>query len=379
MKGYLQALEMEVRDVNGDELAVKPPSFRVDVTREVDLMEEVARCSGFDQIPLTYPSIRPSEERDSPELALQDQMRSILTGIGFSEIITYSFISPESADILGAPQDSRLRSFVTLLNPLTVDQSVLRTSLIPGLMGAVKINMDHEQKGLMLFEWGKTFFRRADDELPSEEIHVAAVVIGRYLEKRWYQDERDCDYYDMKGAVEALLKGIGLHEIRFKREAGAPGYDSEAISGILCSDQPIGRLGKVSAGVMGAYGLKDKDAFLVELHVRPIMELLAGARRFRSFPRFPAVFRDLSLLVERQIESARLVEIIRKEGGDLLESVQVFDLYEGEKIHPSEKAIAFRISYRSAHETLEGEQINRLHGAIVEKIREETGGRMREG
>ncbi|MCF8144082.1 MAG: phenylalanine--tRNA ligase subunit beta [Deltaproteobacteria bacterium] len=379
MKGYFEALEMGVRDGNEDELVVQPPSFRVDVTREADLTEEVARCYGFDRIPLTVPSIRPSEEGDSPELFLQNQINAIMTGIGFFEIITYSFISPESADILGAEEDSPIRSFVPLLNPLTVDQSVLRTSLIPGLMSVVKTNMVHDQKGLRLFEWGKIFVQDGEDRLPAEMIFIAGVMIGQYQEKSWYHDERACDYYDMKGAVEALLKGIGLHGIHFKRELGAPGYDNEILAGIYCSDRRIGRLGKVASNVMGTYDLEDKDAYVFELDVQPIPMLCLGARKFRPFPRFPAVFRDLSLLVERHIESARLVEIIRKEGGDLLESVQIFDLYEGEKIDPSEKAIAFRISYRSPHETLEGERINRLHGAIIEKIRKETGGRLREG
>jgi len=379
MKGYLEALEMEVRDLGENELAVKPPSFRVDVTREVDLIEEVARCYGFDRIPLTYPSIRPSEEGDPAELVLQDQIRSIMTGLGFAEIITYSFISPESADILGAGGDSCLRSFVTLLNPLTVDQSVLRTSLIPGLMGAVKTNMMHDRKGLRLFEWGKTFVRGGEDQLPLERVCLSAIMIGLYQEKSWYHDERYCDYYDMKGAVEALLKGIGIREVRFKREQGAPGYDNDVTSGIYCSEVRIGRMGKVSSGVMHAYDLKDETAYVFELDVKPVLTLFTGTRQFRPIPRFPAVFRDLSFLVKRRIESATLVEIIRKEGGGLLESVQVFDLYEGERIDPSEKAIAFRISYRSAHETLEGERVNRLHEAIIAKIRKETGGRLREG
>jgi phenylalanyl-tRNA synthetase beta chain len=379
MKGSLEALEMEVRAVDENELLVQPPSFRVDIAREVDLIEEVARCYGFDQIPLTYPSIRPSEEGDSAEVFLQEQVRSIMTGLGFAEIITYSFISPESADILGAERDSSLRSFVALLNPLTVDQSVLRTSLIPGLMAAVKTNMVHDQKGLRLFEWGKRFVQKGGDQLPLEMISVAAVMIGRFQEKSWYHDERNCDYYDIKGAAETLLNGIGLHEIRFKREEGAPGYDNKIFSGIHCSARRIGQLGKVASGVMEAYDLKDEDAYLFEVDVKPILMLRSGTNKFRPFPRFPAVFRDLSLLVDRGIESARLIEIIRREGSDLLESVRIFDLYEGEKVDPSKKAIAFRISYRSAHETLEGERVNRLHGAIIEKISEETGGRLREG
>jgi len=379
VKGFLETLEMDVRPDNEDELVVRPPSFRVDIAREVDLIEEVARRYGFDQIPLTYPRVRPSEEGDAAELLLQEEMQSIMTGLGFTEIITYSFISPESADILGAERDSMLRSFVALLNPLTIDQSVLRTSLIPGLMAAVKINMDRDEKGLRLFEWGKTFVQNDKDQLPLEKISVAAVMIGRHQEKSWYQDERDGDYFDMKGAAEALLNGSGLREICFRREKGAPGYDPEVLAGIYGSDRRIGQVGKVASNVMRAYDLKHADAYLFELDVEPILMLRSGTNLFRPFPRFPAVFRDLSLLVDRRIESARLMEIIRREGGDLLESVRIFDLYEGEQVGPLEKAIAFRISYRSAHETLEGERVNRLHWAIIEKIREETGGRLREG
>jgi len=379
LKQYLRSFEMDVRETDEERLTVKPPSFRVDIHREVDLIEEVARGCGFDQIPLTYPSIRPSEGGDSPELKIRADVRAIMTGLGFSEIITYSFISPDSADILGAGPDSRLRSFVSLLNPLTVEQSVLRTSLIPGLMGAVKTNMAHDEKGLKLFEWGKVFMHKNDATLPSESICLAGVITGLYQDKAWYEDGRYCDFYDIKGAVEALLSAMGLEDICFKREEQGPGYDADVFAGIYCSDRRIGQAGKAASKVRRAYDLKEETIYLFEMDMASVNGLLAAVREFRPFPRFPAVFRDISLLVERQVESATIMEIIRREGGELLESVQIFDLYEGDKIDSADKAIAFRIAYRSAHETLSGERINRLHEAIIHKIREETGGRLREG
>jgi len=379
MKGYFEALEMEVHDVNGNELKVKPPSFRVDIKREVDLIEEVARLYGFDKIPLTYPSVRPSEEGDAPEILIRDRIRSIMTALGFSEIITYSFISPDSADMLGAEENSDLRLFTSLMNPLTVDQSVLRTSLVPGLMTAVKTNMFHEGRDLKLFEWGKTFIRKDGYQQPIEKIYLAGIMTGLCQEKSWYNDEKLCDFYDIKGAVEALLKALGLEGARFQRKNGLSGLDPEISSGIYCSASFLGQVGRVASNVIEAYDLKDEGVYLFELDVEALLKVLSVAREFRPFPKFPAVFRDISLLVERRIESARIIEIIRKEGGELLEAVQIFDLYEGEKIDPLEKAIAFRISYRSAHETLEGEKINNLHESIIDKIRHETGGRLREG
>jgi phenylalanyl-tRNA synthetase beta chain len=281
--------------------------------------------------------------------------------------------------MLGAGENSHLRLFTSLMNPLTVDQSVLRTSLIPGLMTTVKTNMLHEGRDLKLFEWGKTFIRKEGDQQPIEKIYLAAIMTGLCQEKSWHDNERHCDFYDIKGAVEGLLKALGLGGVHFQRENGFPGLDPEVSSGIYCSDGLIGQVGKVDSSVIEAYDLKNERAYLFELDVEALLTLLSVTREFHPFPKFPAVFRDMSILVERRIESAKIIEIIRKEGGELLESVQIFDLYEGEKIDPSEKAIAFRISYRSAHETLEGEKINSLHESIMDKIRHETGGRLREG
>jgi len=379
IKGYFEALEMEVREINESELEVRPPSFRVDIKREVDLAEEVARLYGFDNIPVTYPNIRPSEEGDAPETLIRDRIRAIMTGLGFSEIITYSFISADSADLLGADKDSVLRLFTRLMNPLSVEQSVLRTSLIPGLMAAVRTNMLHDSRDLRLFEWGKVFMRKEGDVQPLEKICLSAVMTGLCQEKTWYQDERPCDFYDMKGSVEALLKALGLGQIRFCRGRGIPGFDREISAEIYSSDTLIGQIGKAFHGMIEACDLKDEGVYLFELHVEAILPLLEATRQFIPFPRFPAVFRDISLLVKREVESTEIIDAIKKEGGALLESVRVFDLYEGESLDPSEKALAFRVCYRSPHETLEGEKINRLHESIIRRIREETGGRLREG
>jgi len=377
--GYLGALEMEVNNINENELRVRPPSFRVDITREADLMEEVARLSGYDNIPVTTPSIRPPEEGETPELLLRDQVRSIITGLGFTEIITYSFISPDSIDILGAEKESPLKSFVRLINPLTVDQSVMRTSLLPGLLGTANNNILNQEKGLKLFEWGKIFIRKEGEHLPLEKTHLAAIMTGPYCQESWYGDERSVDFYDIKGAVEALLKGLGLEEFIFQKDTASPGYDPEISSGIYCSGSPVGKVGRVSAGVMEAYDLKDENAFVFELDIQALLEGLSGTRKFRPFAKYPAVYRDISMIVKRRLESAEILDVVKQVGGDLVGSVQIFDLYEGEKVDPSEKAIAFRICYRSEHGTLDGGEVNLLHESIIDRIRHETGGRLKEG
>ncbi len=379
ISGHLKALEMDVRDVDENELTIKPPSFRVDIAREADLIEEVARLFGYENIPVTYPSIRPDRIGEAPELVLRDQIRSIMVGLGFTEIITYSFISPDSADILGAEEKSPLRSFVHLLNPLTVDQSVMRTSLIPGILSTVSNNVSHDEKDLKLFEWGKVFFQREDDQQPDEKIFLTAVMTGLYKQKTWYGEERSVDFFDIKGAVEALLKGLALEEITFQNAAGMMGYDPELISSVYCAGSLIGWVGKLASKVTEAYDLGKENTYVFEFDITALFKQVPGKRTFQPFARFPAVYRDISLLVNRGVESARIIEIIKQRGGELFESVQIFDLYEGERLDPSEKALAFRICYRSKDGTLDGGEINQLHESIIDRIRKETGGRLREG
>jgi len=379
MTGYLQALEMQVEDIAEDELRVVPPLFRVDLGREVDLVEEVARMDGFDKIPVTSPRIRPSGERDAPELILREAVRSIMVGMGFSEVITYSFISPESADILNAPSQSDLRAFTPLLNPITVDQSVLRTSLLPGLLATVRTNRFQGEKDLRLFEWGKVFTHQEAERQPHERNCLAGVITGAAQQKRWYNTERMADFYDMKGAVDALLKGMAIEEVRFEKGNGFPGYEPEFSGGIYASDTRIGQVGAASSRVKSAYDLKGEQIFLFELDIERLLPVMGRGRQFRPFPKFPAVYRDISLVVDRRVESGGIVALIQEEGGDLLESVRIFDIYEGGNIGDTEKAIAFRISYRSAHETLDGGSVNQLHDRIIRKICRATGGRLREG
>ena len=377
--GYFKALEMEVENINENELRVQPPSFRVDITRDVDLMEEVARLSGYDNVPITYPSIRPSEEGDAPELVLRDQTRTIMAGLGFSEIITYSFVSPESVNILGAGKNDSLRSFVKLLKPLTTEQSVMRTALMPGLLDTARTNILNNEKDLKLFEWGKIFIRKKGDQLPFENISLAALMSGPFRQKQWYCDERFVDFYDIKGAAEAVLKGLGVQEFLFEKGKVFPGYDPDISSGIYCAGSLVGRLGQVSYSVMESYDIEKVNAYVFELDIDALQENISRKKIFQSFAKFPAVYRDISIIVKRELETNKIIEVIKRAGGDLVESIQVFDLYEGNKIDSSEKALAFKICYRSKHRTLDGSEMNKLHEAVIDKIKNETEGRLREG
>ena len=376
--GYLKALEMEVQPAGENILLVKAPSFRVDLTRDWDLTEEVARLEGYDKIPVTVPPIRPSDEKESWEVSTGDRVREIMVGLGFSEVISYSFISPDSADFLGAEKDSPLRGFVTLLNPLSVDQSVMRTSLMPGLLAAAKTNLSYGEKDLKLFEWGRVFIRKDSDELPEERFSLTGLIMGLANPKEWYREERPSDFHDAKGAAEALLKALGLRDLVFKKGRTPPWYLKEASSAILLGDQTLGALGQVSPEALRRFDVDATAVLVFEIDATVLIEKVTGDRAFEPLAKFPAVYRDLSIIAKRSVESARIQEIILREGRELVESVALFDLFEGGKIDPLEKALAFRICYRSRETTLDGKDINKLHESIVERIGKETGARLRE-
>jgi len=208
---------------------------------------------------------------------------------------------------------------------------------------------------------------------------LSAVMTGMFNRKEWYREERRTDFYDVKGAVSALLKALGLRLLQFKRGEIPPWYQPDASSAVCLPDGTLlGTVGQISQGVMGRLDLEGEWAFLFELDGGALLERALPVKKFEPLAKFPAALRDISMVVDRHIESDRIREIIEREGRDLVESVTLFDLYEGGKIGPSEKALAFRVCYRSREGTLDGKEINQRHEAVIRQIGKETGGRLRE-
>ena len=255
----------------------------------------------------------------------------------------------------------------------------MRTSLVPCILEAIKTNVVYGEKDLRLFEWGKVFNHMEADTLPREESFLAAVMTGSLNQKQWYCEEKGVDFYDIKGSFEALLRAFGLRDVLFKRGDMPPYYNPEISSLIHLSDAVIGYAGQIRPEVMARFDLEDTTAYLFELDINALLGRMPEGITFEPLAKFPAVFRDISLVVKKQVESIRIQEIVKREGGDLVESVRLYDLYEGGKMDAAEKAITLRVCYRSRQRTLEGKEVNRLHEAIIERIRQETGARLREG
>jgi phenylalanyl-tRNA synthetase beta chain len=376
MKEHLSSLRMAVNKIDQNRIKVSPPSFRVDITREADLIEEIARLTGYDNIPVTLPPIRPTEE-DSTGLLLRDRIKNMLVGMGFTETITYSFISPKSADILGAEQNSTLRSYVKLLNPLSQDQSVMRTSLIPGLISTMRLNVLRGQNDLRIFEWGKIYIK-GKDELPQEKQVLAILITGMGSSQEWYQERREADFFDIKGVTQNILEELGIDKAEHKGNNPKEGFDPNEYARIFSSGFEIGGIGKVSRNVMDGYEL-EKKAYIAEIYIEDLIPLISWVKKFTSLAKFPSVRRDISIILNRSIESALLINIVKEIGKDLVESVKLFDVYQGKQILPQEKALALGINYRSKERTLTDDEVNTIHEEVIGEIRRQTGGRLREG
>jgi len=377
MAGFLRSLSLEIVGEEQDLIEVVPPSFRVDLEREVDLMEEVARMEGYDRIQVTLPAIRPEGEPDPPEVRLAARVRDAMAGFGFSEVINFSFVPAEFPDVLGAPADSPLRQAVGLLKPLTIEQAVMRTTLLHGLLQSAAVNIAHGERNLRLFEWGKVFFRDESRELPRERLCLAALATGAWSSKGIYGEERAADFFDAKGVLEGLLESLGLREYSFARGVTPPGYDPVLTAEVLLSGKIAGFVGEIASPVAEAFDLGPDKVFAVELDMPVLMDAASAVRAYEPITRYPAVWRDLTILVHKGVESSRIHGLISDE--DLVESVELIDLYQGERVGPSEKALTYRICYRSRERTLDRQEVGTVHEKILKKIGEETGGKLRDG
>ena len=369
IRSLLESIEFEVAEKDKQTLRVVPPSYRVDVTRPEDLMEEVARLSGYEHIPLTYPQMPAKGRPLSRPLQIRNSIKQLMAGYGFSEAITYSFIASSACDMLGLKENDARRNTVAILNPLSEDQAVMRSSLIPGLLGIMRHNLAHQEKNLKLYEIGKTYLDQGAEELPVETEMLAGLWTGARFRPSWHGRETKCDFFDLKGTVEALLLALGLNAAEF---TGAPKdlcrYTRPGYTGqIYCAGQLLGLVGEVHPEVGRHFELK-QPAYIFELNIDRVSPLISERKTSRPIPRFPSVSRDVTLIVDRDMEAQAIMDRALQVGDELVESLHLFDVFEGNPIPEGKKSISFRVVYRAAERTLEDEDVNRLHAETTARL-----------
>ena len=365
----LTSVGFEVTIQDEDLLEVTVPSFRVDVFRPEDLMEEVARLEGYNSIPTTFPKI-PAKSREAPPLLTKRQkIRNVLVGFGFHEVVNYSFISRRSCDDLRLPPADSRRNQVEILNPLTEDQVVLRTSLIPGLLEVMQRNLFKQIKTVKIFETGRIFLAQKEEHLPVEEEMLSGLWTGLRKDPCWHTKDEPCDFYDLKGALEGLFEALNLMPVTFSRLESENcyytryGYSAQ----ISCQGEAIGLVGEVHHEVLKTYDLR-QIAYVFELSLTHLLALLPKRITTQAIPRFPFTTRDITLIVEDQLEAADIITTIYKLDEPLVESIYIFDVFSGDPIPAGKKSISVRITYRSKDTTLIDQDVNKIHKELTDTL-----------
>ena len=366
MKEILEQIEMRVEALDSNRLRVIVPSFRSDITREVDLGEELARLSGYDGIPVTSPVAALEAADFDPHQRVRGEMKNLLVGAGFFEVINYSFISYESIRKLRYPEGDPLLAPIRLKNPLSDEQAVMRTTLLPGLLNNARNNFYHRSENFRIFELSKVFIRRKEDVQADEIHHLAGVIAGKRDPQTLYGDA-DVDYTDVKGIVEAICSLLRIDGVGFRAESLPPWLDPGGSASVFAGGERLGELGKVHSEVLEAYDLK-RPAFVFRLDFDRLFTLRGPAPFFSGLPKFPPVPRDIALIANEKLPVEEPLEYIRSLNEPLMESVEIFDIFRSDQIGAGKKSIGYRLTYRASDRSLTDEEVNVLHDELVRKV-----------
>lgn len=357
MLSYFKKIDLEYDEASNEVIA---PTFRHDLFRMADLAEEVARFYGYDNIPTTLPRGEATTGKLSFKLRVEEIARDIAEFCGFSQGMTYSFESPKVFDKLLIPSDSPLRNTVDIMNPLGEDYSIMRTTSLNGMLTSLATNYNRRNKNVRLYELGNIYLPKSLPltELPEERMQFTLGMYG------------DGDFFSMKGVVEELFEKIGLHKKEtYDPNAGKPYLHPGRQANIIYDGVVVGYLGEVHPDVADTYGIGTK-AYVAVLDMPEITKRATFDRKYTGIAKFPAVTRDISMVMPKEILVGQVEEVIEKKGGAYLESYALFDLYEGAQIKEGYKSVAYSIVFRAKDKTLEEAEISQAMEKILAGLEE---------
>ncbi|MFA4884896.1 MAG: phenylalanine--tRNA ligase subunit beta, partial [Desulfotomaculaceae bacterium] len=347
--GILASLRFTVQDA-GENLLVTVPSHRVDVSQEVDLVEEVARIHGYNQIPDTLPYGHSTRGIKTKEQSLTDQVRDLLAGSGLYEVMTYSFINSRAYNLVNLATDSSLRNALKIQNPLSEERSVMRTMLLPCLLEILAKNYNRRVQNGAIFELGRVFIPAGENRQPEERCILAAAAMGR-SPASWNQAAKEYDYYYLKGVLENLFSRIGTVPVNFLPETGDPSYHPGKTAVIEAGGTRLGVVGELHPDVLENYDLPEK-VVAFELDLDRLIAVSGNPVGYSQLPKFPGIERDIAIIVKKGVPSADIFNTIRDAGGKILSSILLFDIYHGEQVPAGMQSIAFSLKFQAEDRTL---------------------------
>lgn len=365
MVEIFERLEMKT---SGEEniITVTPPTIRQDLEIEEDYVEEVARIYGYDKLPVTIPKGN-SEAGKSRERALKDLARETMCALGANEIQTYSFCSPKSVDNVRIDEDSWERNFVKIINPLGEETSVMRTILTPNMMEVLSTNYRRNIEAVRAFEIGNTFMAAMNPEdLPEES---DAMCIGIY--------GKDESFFTLKGMVEEMLNVLGIRDVTFESESDYGVYHPGRCARISKDEIELGIMGEVHPDVTEKYDINTR-CYVCELFFDNVLLKADRTVVYKPLPKYPSTSRDIALLVDEEVAVGDISSIIRANGGEILETVELFDIYRGKQVEEGKKSVAFTLTYRSEKGTLTDEDVAKVHNKVLDELKDKLSAVLRE-
>ena len=371
----LQRLGMGVTKAE-DGYSVEVPSWRADIEMEVDLIEEVARIYGYDRIPATLPSGSATVGQLTPWQAFVDQVKTYMSQ-SMMETINYSFIHPQSWDALRLPADSPYRKCIQIANPLSEDQSIMRTMLLPGLLEAAARNLSRQNESVMLYEIGRVFYPHFEQETVkevTEKVFLGGVISGKAA-AHWLKPDGALDFYFLKGILDSLFMHLGVN-ITYQPASGYPSLHPGRAASLCADGQVLGMIGEIHPEVQKNFAVKERVC-VFELDMEALFKLYSGRMMMQNFSRFPMVSRDLALVVKEEITAGTILEAVKELNMSCLIQSGIFDVYAGAQVGEGLKSVALKFVFQAPDRTLTDAEIADYMQEIMNKLQEKTGASVR--
>lgn len=340
------------------------PTYRGDIEGMADISEEVARIYGYDRIPTTLMKGEMVAGGKTDKQKLRDTVRDCLAANGLYEITTYSFIDPKENAMVRIPEDDSRSNFVRITNPLGAENSVMRTDMTSSLLKTLRTNYTRRNAQAALFELGTIFTPIEGEQLPRETQQIAVGMYGEY------------DFYSIKGVIEALFEKVGIYDCTYVACKDNPTYHGGRCAEILSGDKKLGIIGQIHPSVSAEFKI-DTDVYAAIIDFEVLSELADMQRHYVPLPKFPAVTRDIAVTLDKDVEVGEIVKIIKANRKGIIESYNLFDIYEGTQVGKGKKSVAYSLTFRSADKTLTDDDVNPIVNTILKQLEEKLGAQLR--
>ncbi len=365
-------------DSNGSSepiISLKIPTFRPDLTREIDVIEEIARLTGYGNLPVIKPKAELRPIRLTSKQECQAKFRERLSALGYQEAVNYSFLEQNLSEQFSSIYGTSDSQTVSLRNPISSDLETMRTSLIPSLIKTASRNLSKGQKPVKVFELGNIYFQSGKDGCYEERSSLAVLASGPYESSPWKQQGKVYDFYDIKGILESVIKSGSVHPGFEAKDT--PFFKRGRSAQVLLNGKSVGIIGELDTKLLKQWELA-KQTSVFEIHIGAYLEAMKKKVRFTPISKFPETFRDISIVVDKSLPSQKVCDLIRETGSPLVDRVELYDLFEGKQFEKGKKSLTFALSFVSPDKTLTDDEVNPVFDNILSALNQQFGATLRD-